>query len=199
MWTGIKKIGRSVSAVYSVAERVWQALVLVLGLSAAAVLAWLTRTWGWYWATFSWAGTAIAFLIAFIILGMGTLMFSAAASMYARRHVKSDDVLPEADGPLVWFHQLTLEHNQAALHIHGKNNGTRAVKMVEARIVSAMSGEEIKLEIVASGNDRMLKIVKIDEINAIPPGAPIELVAIFGDRSYPGLPKDEMAISVLAT
>ena len=51
------------------------------------MLAWMSTTWRWYWATFSWAGVAIAFLISWIVLTAG--FFFSGLAMRAWRNEKS--------------------------------------------------------------------------------------------------------------
>ncbi len=43
----------------------------IIGFTVASVIAWATTTWEWYWQTFSWAGVAAAFLVAWLILSSG--------------------------------------------------------------------------------------------------------------------------------
>lgn len=89
---------------------------------------------------------------------------------------------PSVDsGPLVWFVNLTMEggpltgNNVFTLQFRGMNKSKTDVRMKSAEIISEIDNTALKLEIVV-GSD----IVPIDEVNAIPPGAPVTLVAKFG-------------------
>jgi hypothetical protein len=74
---------------WSIARRLWSAwknmdagislaghifAVLAATTFGAAIIAWLSTTWGWYWHTFSWAGVAIAFLVAWLVFALGVFL-----------------------------------------------------------------------------------------------------------------------------
>lgn len=91
----------------------------------------------------------------------------------------------QEEGPLVWFYApLEMEggalqqRNVFALMFHGTNISQKEVHIKKATITSAIKGTELPLEILA-GNE----IVSLDQIELIPPGAPITLVAKFGPPS----------------
>jgi hypothetical protein len=63
----------------------------------------------------------------------------------------------------------------------GQNNSQKEVALKSASIISAKNGRKIDLDVVAQDNAGNASIVRTDEINLIPPGAPIKLVAKFGD------------------
>lgn len=89
MWAKLAAIynrAKSANAAFSLADRAWQVFLLVTGLSGAGVLAWMSTTWHWYWATFSWAGVAIAFLISWVVLTGG--FFLSAIAVRAWRNGK---------------------------------------------------------------------------------------------------------------
>jgi hypothetical protein len=67
-----------------------------------------------------------------------------------------------------------------ALHFRGANISKRHVQLKKAEITSLIDGTQLQLEIVASDANGDSKIVPIDKIQLIPPGAPIELIAKFG-------------------
>ncbi len=48
------------------------------GLTSAVLIAWASTTWAWYWSTFSWAGVAIAFLIALLVFAVVAFLLSLA-------------------------------------------------------------------------------------------------------------------------
>jgi hypothetical protein len=62
----------------------WTIFCWVTGLTGAAVIAWASTTWAWYWATFNLAGVAAAFLIAWVLLGLGFLFISFAIQSWRR-------------------------------------------------------------------------------------------------------------------
>ncbi|MGN8547630.1 hypothetical protein ACQPTN_23805 [Bradyrhizobium sp. 13971] len=89
-----------------------------------------------------------------------------------------------ADGsPLFWSASLGLEGgpgksisgNVFSLRFYGKNGSQKEVRLKNASIISAISGATVPVEILAQG-----EIVPIDQIELIPPGAPIEMIAKFG-------------------
>jgi hypothetical protein len=88
----------------------------------------------------------------------------------------------QEEGPLGWFYApLEMEggalqqRNVFALMFHGTNVSQKEVHIKKATITSAIKGTELSLEIVASN-----EVVPLDQIELIPPGAPITLVAKFG-------------------
>jgi hypothetical protein len=144
------------------------------------MIAWASTTWDWYWSTLQWAGAAIAFLVAFILLSFGTLAF-AAASSYLRRGVGPAQAPDE--GPLTWYTNLTLSggfgNPVRALRFHGSNSSQREVDLRSADITSAVNGARLVLEVRAVNQAGVNEHVPIDRIQLIPPGAPIELIARF--------------------
>jgi len=177
MWERIKDRVRFVSAIGTLAGWAWRVFLWVFGLTAAGVMAWLSTTWEWYWATFNWFGTGIAFLATYLLLGVGTLIWALSAS-YLRRGTAS---APEDEGPLVWFTNLTLEGGGMnpiySLRFHGTNASQREVEIVSADITSAIDGTRIQLEVVAVSAAGINEVVPLGRIQLVPPGAPIELVA----------------------
>jgi hypothetical protein len=100
MWAKLAAIynrAKSANAAFSLADRVWQVFLLT-GLSGAGVLAWMSTTWHSYWATFSWAGVAIAFLISWAVLTGG--FFLSGLAVRAWRNGKSN---ARTDGNSVEF------------------------------------------------------------------------------------------------
>ena len=184
MWERLKQIGHILSAAGNVADWVWRGLVLVFGLTTAGVIAWASTTWAWYWTTFHWAGAAIAFLVSYVLIATATLLL-AIASSYLRRGV-GPDLASQDDGPLTWFyHNLSLEGGPLlgrpvfSLTFRGTNSSQQEVKLLSADITSAINGTRLSLEVVALTAAGRNEIVPINEIELIPPGAPVELVAKF--------------------
>lgn len=93
------------------------------------------------------------------------------------------------DGPLIWYRNLSMEggpalgRNVFALTFSGGNISEKEVELKSANIVSAVNGSRVTLEIVAQGES-----VPLDQVELIPPGAPVRLVAKFGppDQNSPG-------------
>lgn len=96
-------------------------------------------------------------------------------------------VVPVDDGPLRWFSNLEMEGGPPAgrpvfsLTFFGGNASEKEVLLKSASIVSATNGRKINLEAIARNDKGENSVVPIDQINLIPPGAPIRLVAKFGD------------------
>lgn len=185
MWEFIKRVWRAAGAAVSVAERLWQIIVGLLGLTGAAVMAWLSQTWDWYWLTFSWAGTAIAFLVSYLLLSVGALLFSVSAAIYARRNTR-EKILEDPSGPLIWSMSPTINgplHNPYAIIIRGNNISTTGVVLRESYILSSITGKRIDMMICAVDSEGATHVVGVDEINPVPPGARLEMVAhVGGDR-----------------
>ena len=84
---------------------------------------------------------------------------------------------PDA-GPLQFFYNLTFEGALGrpiySIRFYGSNISQKEVSLKSASIRSATKGTELPLEVVAEN-----EILKIDQINLIPSGSPIELVAKF--------------------
>lgn len=92
-----------------------------------------------------------------------------------------------------WVYNFTLEggfgRNVFALTFRGANTSKTPVQIKEANIISLIDGTLSHLEIVAVdlATDES-KVVSIDKVQLIPPGAPIQLIAKFGppDPNAPG-------------
>jgi hypothetical protein len=92
---------------------------------------------------------------------------------------------PADEGPIQWNSFFSIEGNLASkvfsLRFPGANiSKTRALQLKEANIVSAIDGTLLPLDVVAVDAAGDTKIVPIGQIQLIPPGARIELVAKFG-------------------
>lgn len=93
------------------------------------------------------------------------------------------------DDPLIWYRNLSMEggptlgRNVFSLTFSGGNISEKEVELKSANIVSGVNGSRVTLEIVAQG-----EIVPLDQVELIPPGAPVRLVAKFGppDPNEPG-------------
>lgn len=91
------------------------------------------------------------------------------------------------DGPLTWYANLEMEGGPGlgrpvfALTFIGRNTSQKEVLLKSASIISAKNGRKLDLEVVAQDGANATTLVRINEINLIPPGAPVRLVAKFGD------------------
>lgn len=99
----------------------------------------------------------------------------------------------EDPGPLQWVYNFSLEggfgHNVFSLTFRGANTSKMPIQIKEANIISLVDGTFLPLEIV--GVDPKTdenRVVAIDKVQLITPGAPIQLVAKFGppDPNNPG-------------
>lgn len=79
----------------SLGSWVWWAVSAITGLTAAALIAWASTTWVWYWSTFNIAGAAIAFLAAWVLLSAGFLLLGLAVRVW-RAEDASAQVDPQA-------------------------------------------------------------------------------------------------------
>jgi len=73
--------------------------------------------------------------------------------------------------------------NVFSLKFRGVNVSQKEVQLKDASIISAVNGTKIPLEIIAQG-----ELVPLNQVELIPPGAPVELIAKFGppDPNAPG-------------
>src|SRR6266404_8479337 len=89
------------------------------------------------------------------------------------------------DGPISWVYNFSMEGgmggmNVASMRFRGANTSKKPVELKDAELISLIDGTRLPLEIVASDTAGETKIVGIDKVQLIPPGAAIELVAKFG-------------------
>jgi len=110
------------------------------------------------------------------------------------------------EGPLQWVYNFSLEGgmggaNVFSLRFRGANTSKKPVELKGAELISLIDGARLSLDIVATDAQGNSKIVAIDKVQLIPPGAPIELVAKFGppDAAVPGnilgmAPKDFLEV-----
>jgi hypothetical protein len=92
-------------------------------------------------------------------------------------------------GPLSWFAGMVILEHQLPLgpvfsvRFKGINSSQREVQLKSAELISAINGKRLPLEILAQ-----TEIVPINQIELIPPQAPIELIGKFGspDPANPG-------------
>ncbi len=93
-------------------------------------------------------------------------------------------------GPLVWNKGLSMEGGQPlglpnvfSVRFRGANTSQEEIKLISANMVSAINGTSMPIEINVPP-----EIVPLDQIDLVPPGAPIELIAKLGppDPNAPG-------------
>jgi hypothetical protein len=139
------------------------------------------------------AGIGIA-VIGIIIVVVGLVFIIAnfkhvSPAETTREALTNSTEAKEDPGPLIWFLNLTMEggplqgRNVFSLQFRGMNKSGKEVKLKSAKMVSAVDGSELILEVVADN-----EVVAIDQIGLVPAGAPITLVAKFGppDPNAPG-------------
>jgi hypothetical protein len=132
------------------------------------------------------SGTQLALLgivvwLAFITMGLGAATWIWAHLGFASTWQSA----PADEGPIQWGGSFGIEGNLASkifsLRFTGANiSKTKALQLKEANIVSGIDGTLLPLDVVAVDAAGDTKIVPIDQIQLIPPGARIELVAKFG-------------------
>src|SRR4051794_21501327 len=119
----------------------------------------------------------------FLTLTLGAFAWSL---MHQDVEAKASAGLSE-DGPLRWYSNLEMEGGPPlgrpvfSLTFHGGNASQKEISLKKANIVSAINGKKIDLEILAQDEASKPGLTSIDSINLIPPGAPVHLVAKFGD------------------
>jgi hypothetical protein len=102
---------------------------------------------------------------------------------------KADD-----EGPIQWVHNFPIEgggsQNVFSLRFRGANISKSPIELKEASIVSLIDGTLLPLEILGiDSRTEKNRIVSLDKVQLIAPGAPIELVAKFGAPD-PAMPEN---------
>ncbi|WP_156433701.1 hypothetical protein [Bradyrhizobium retamae] len=138
-------------------------------------------------------------MLLFGILGTWVfLTFSVVLFVWAIFHPRPMPLQASApardDGPLQWYYNIVMNggplagSNVGSLTFPGGNISQKEVSLKSAAIRSAIDGSELTLKV-----DTQNELVAIDQINLIPPGAPIRLVAVFPKQG--GLSKEEFLAS----
>src|SRR5258707_14969775 len=65
------RVIQPINTFLSLGSWMWWAIASVTGFTGAAVIAWASTTWSWYWTTFSWAGLARGSRPSFFFLSTG--------------------------------------------------------------------------------------------------------------------------------
>jgi hypothetical protein len=127
--------------------------------------------------------TGIAGTWIFLSLAMG----AAAWSIYQNQGLIAVPQKDADSGPLQWYSNIEMEGGPPrglpvfALTFFGGNISQKEVLLKGASIVSAKNGRKIDLDVVARDDTGTNVPVPINQINLIPPGAPVRLLAKFGD------------------
>jgi len=117
----------------------------------------------------------------FMNIAMGTASWMIFNSQPLTANAAAITADPD-QGPVLWFRNLILEGGPNsnmpvyALIFNGRNISSKEVQIKSANIISSINGTKLDLEIVAQN-----EIVRLDEIELVPPGAQIQLVAKFGE------------------
>lgn len=133
-------------------------LLSVLGVSGAAVMAWASTTWSWYWATFNWAGVAIAFLVSLIVISASFLLIAGAAHKW-QSIPRAANYLPKT------LRSATTEAPEFRINLLGANifestgNSDITGILIDARIWNTGKPSiitEIELTLIVEGNAPIL-------------------------------------------
>jgi hypothetical protein len=163
-----------VGAIWGLSEKVFpkvRALHIHIGTQRVMLLFGILGTW------------------VFLTLTLGMVAWTIASPPAAAGKTASID-----EGPVAWLQGFSSMEgglagfNVFALRFQGANISKEAIELRSARITSLIDGTRLDLEIVGNDQDGTSKIVPINRVQLIAPGAPIELVAKFGppDPSTPG-------------
>lgn len=137
-----------------------------------------------------------------LLIGLGgTWLFMSltiAAAAYWLMQTRST-VAAVDEGPLQWVYNFSLEGgmggaNVFSLRFRGANTSKKPVELKGAELISLINGARLNLDIVATDAEGNSKIVTIDKVQLIPPGAPVELVAKFGPPN-PSVPGNVLGIA----
>jgi hypothetical protein len=149
----------------------FKALVIRLGTAKTMLLFGIFGTW------------------IFLTLTLGVVAWTIAYPPPALGKTASID-----EGPISWLQGFSSMEggmnglNVFALSFQGANISKEAIELKSAHITSLIDGTRLDLEIIGNDPEGKSKIVPINRVQLIAPGAPIELVAKFGppDPNAPG-------------
>lgn len=154
---------------------VWATVHTVREWHVGQLQAGLAGVQAWHFLVLATAGTWL-----FMTIALGT----AGWLIWTGQAVATNPQKPEDEGPLTWIYNFSMEGgisglNVFSLRFRGANTSKKAIQLKEANIISLIDGTSIPLEIVAADSAGEPKIVEIEKVQLIAPGAPIELVAKF--------------------
>lgn len=125
----------------------------------------------------------------FMTIGLGAAVWLT----WKHQGFAPSDQSAAPEGPIQWNGPFSIEGDLRSkifsLRFSGVNiSKSKALQLKEANILSAIDGTLLPLDVVAVDAQGDTKIVPINQIQLIPPGARIELVAKFGppDPNVPG-------------
>ncbi|UPJ43898.1 hypothetical protein IVB40_07465 [Bradyrhizobium sp. 40] len=120
-------------------------------------------------------------------LFMSLTLGAAAWAIYTKQSLAANPSQDADVGPLRWYFNLEMEGGPPSgqpvfsLTFFGSNRSQKEVQLKSAAVVSALNGRKIELEVIARGDDGKNALTSISDINLVPPGASVKLVAKFGD------------------
>jgi hypothetical protein len=125
----------------------------------------------------------------FVTLALGVVAWTIANPPPALRKAG-----PVDEGPISWLQGFSSMEggmngfNVFALTFQGANISKESIELKSAHITSLIDGTRLDLEIVGNDQSGTSKVVPINQVQLIAPGAPIELVVKFGppDPNAPG-------------
>lgn len=174
MWAKWKRFynrAKSANAALSLFERAWRLCAIVFG---SAVLAWASRTWDWYWNTFSWAGVAFAFLVSCV--GLALAFFLTGLGMYLWRGKQpplaaSPSIAPSLPEPIAQSESLVplhmeIPHVRTSVYFDQLEDEGLIRLTLEFLNASAdeISLESVKGHLSYSGNEKELhQVIWLDE------------------------------------
>jgi hypothetical protein len=114
-------------------------LIYGLVLAVAGVSAGLSTAWPWYWATFSWAGVPIAFLVACLVLSLSSYL-AALAALILSRWWRGVDEASSREAETEGKHYI--DHEQSRLFLDPPK-----YQLWKARIRFSRSGDRLKIRL----------------------------------------------------
>lgn len=175
-------------------QAVYGWILIVIGVTTLIVTLW---AWTYYhWSDIKlWARRVGAAQITLLVGVLGTWLFMTTAlgavawMLVTGQSVSGITRSSNDDGPLAWTTSMEMLGGATVpvkwIVFRGKNISGREIKLKAANIVSAINGTEQKLDAaLAQDGD-----VPLGDLNLVPPGAPISLIARFNPPN--GLPAKE--------
>jgi hypothetical protein len=124
----------------------------------------------------------------FMTIGLGAAAWMVATRKDFAIGVSSIAAPSSDEGPMIWYRSIIIEggvygRNVFSLTFQGTNISQKEVDLKSASIISAVNGTKIPLEIIAQE-----EVAPLDQVELIPPGAPVRLIGKFGppDPKAPG-------------
>jgi hypothetical protein len=150
-----------------------------------ALLVWSTIQWHRKRTLRKMAGIQLWHVWIFSLIGLWlfvtlTLTTWAYTIIYPPTQISSPFAPPRNDeGPLTFYYNLTLSggfgHGVQTLMFHGHNTSQQEIRIISAQLISTFTGDALDLKAMAENVPTEVK-----NINVVPSGAPIQLLATFG-------------------